>query len=78
MSTRHGKLADGKTTLSVVLDESLKNDLQKLADLSERQLSDYVRRSLTAIARQAKSLNAADEAAQAAAENHGARRLKGK
>ncbi len=52
--TRHGRLADGMTTFSIVIPRELKDALKKMADESERNLGDFLRRECRRIARDGK------------------------
>lgn len=54
-TSRHGLRAEGKTLISIPAPESLKRELQALADADQRTLSAFLRIHLTAIARRSRA-----------------------
>ena len=77
MSTRHGKLADDKTMISLVVEKTLKEELKRLAKMVRRSFSDFTRIQLEDAVKRANELAAAEGTATDS-ESRPARRSKGK
>jgi hypothetical protein len=59
--SRHGKLADGKTRLSVVIESKTKDALEAIAKADDRSTSRFVVRELEKIVNAAKEKKRQDE-----------------